>query len=67
MSSSTNTRSGPTTSTETTTLATDPSNPSYVTQYDFTTTIKYLMSEFKEYLNEIIAYQDDKVVKNIEK
>ena len=63
---STNTRSGPTNSTETTTLDPDTSNSCYVTQTDFTATIKYQMYEFKESVKEIISNQDAKIVKKIE-
>ena len=46
MSPSTNTRSGPTTSTESTT--TSPLTSPYVTQTDFSTAIKYLLSDFDD-------------------
>ena len=69
MNPSTNTRSVPTTSTETKNI--DSSNSSYVTQTDFSTTIKYLLNnfddKFKEYLKETIADQNAKFDEKSEK
>ena len=63
----THTRSGTTTYPETTTLA--PMNSYYVTQSDFSTTIKHLLTNFddnfKEFLKETIAYQDAKYDKKL--
>ena len=78
MSTSKDTGSGPTTSTETTTIALAPLNSSYARHTEFYTTIKDLMdesteywknliSEFKESVKNIIADQDAKVDKIIEK
>ena len=65
ISPSINTCSGPTTSTETTKLALDPSKSSYGTNTEFSTSIKYLIADFKEsvekYVERIIADQDAKV------
>ena len=69
MSPSKNTRSGPTTSNESTT--TSPSNSPYVAQTDFNTTIKYLISnfddKFKDSIKETIAYQYEKIDAKFEK
>ena len=69
MSPYTNTRSVPTTSTEVTTDS--PSKSPYVTQIDFPTKIKYLLSnfddKFKESLNETISDQDAKFDAEFEK
>ena len=67
MSPSTNTQSGPTTFTETTTLAIAPLNSSYATHNEFYTAIKDLMAEFKESVRNIITNQTAKVDKRIEK
>ena len=68
---STNTSSGPTTSIETKKLALAPSNSSYVTHSEFSTTIKYLIAKFKEYVEKyveiIIADQDEIFEKKFEK
>ena len=69
MSPSTNTCSGPTTSTESTT--TYSSELPYVTQTDFVATIKDLLSKFKykfkEYLKETISDQYAKFYAKFEK
>ena len=67
VSPSTNTRSGPKTSTETTALVISPWNSSYVTHNEFSATIKDLMAEFKEYIKNIITNQYAKVDDKIEK
>ena len=67
MYTSKNTRSVPTKSTETTKLALAPSNLSYVTHSEFSTTIKYLIAKFKEYVEkyvEIIIADQDEIFEN---
>ena len=67
MYTSKNTRSVPTKSTETTKLALAPSNSSYVTHSEFSTTIKYLIAKFKEYVEkyvEIIIADQDEIFEN---
>ena len=67
---STNTRSGHTTSTETTTLSLDPSTSYYVAQTYINNIIRVLFYEqeakFKETVNALIANQDTKVDKRVE-
>ena len=69
MSPSTSTLYGNNTSNKATTISTSRSR--YVTQTDFYTTIKDLLSNFddnfKEYLKETIAYQDTKFDAKFEK